>query len=297
MSLPEKNQEFSPSLRRAKIRTLLQNYEEIPTVPSIVDTIRALTADVNCSLAALEAAIKTDQACVARLLQAANSAFYGSGATRTVTSVRRAILMFGFNAVQNITLSLTAFDCFRTQNTAEIATVHAIRLHSVAVATLAQRIAQTCPCDLDPELAYCAGLLHDLGRVVLLQLFPQEYYQLLAQFAHGPETDMSKVEFDTFAVTHAVAGQWLGEHWHFPPPILQVIATHHSTQATNPLVATVMLANTLANMYGAGLGGAVRSSSVDSLLHTLGLPPGQVDQYAKYLASELPHLNDIVTYS
>jgi hypothetical protein len=81
------------------------------------------------------------------------------------------------------------------------------------------------------------------------------------------------------------------------PAHLQVIATHHSTQATNPLVATVMLANTLANMYGAGLGGAVRSSSVDSLLRTLGLPPGQVDQYTKYLATELPHLNDIVTYS
>jgi len=263
----------------------------------MVDTITALTADVNCSLAALEAAIKTDQSCVARLLQVANSAFYGSGANRSVTSVRRAILMFGFNAVQNITRSLTAFDCFRTQNTAEIATVHAMHLHSVAVATLAQRIAQTCPRDLDPELAYCAGLLHDLGRVVLLHLFPQEYHQLLTQFAHDPETDMSKAEFDTFALTHAVAGQWLGEHWHFPPPILQVIATHHSTQATNPLVATVMLANTLANMYGAGLGGAVRSSSVDSLLRTLGLPPGQVDQYTKYLASELPHLNDIAAYS
>ena len=108
---------------------------------------------------------------------------------------------------------------------------------------------------------------------------------------------MSKAEFDTFAVTHAVAGQWLGEHWHFPPPILQVIATHHSTQATNPLVAAVMLANTLANMYGAGLGGTVRSSSLDSLLHTLGLPARQVEQYTKYLATELPHLNDIVTCS
>ena len=108
---------------------------------------------------------------------------------------------------------------------------------------------------------------------------------------------MSKVEFDTFAVTHAVAGQWLGEHWHFPPSILQVIATHHSTQATNPLVAAVMLANTLANMYGAGLGGAGRSSDVDNLLRTLGLPPAQVDQYAKYLVSELPHLNDLITYS
>ena len=107
MSLPDKHQESSPSRRRAKIRTLLQNYEAIPTVPSMVDTITALTADVNCSLAALEAAIKTDQSCVARLLQVGNSAFYASGANRTVTSVRRAILMFGFNAVQNITLNLT----------------------------------------------------------------------------------------------------------------------------------------------------------------------------------------------
>jgi putative nucleotidyltransferase with HDIG domain len=296
MSLPDRQQVSSPSTRRAQIRMLLQNYEAIPTVPSMVKTITALTADVNCSLAALEAAIKIDQSCVARLLQVANSAFYGAGANRTVTSVRRAILMFGFNAVQNITLRLTAFDCFHTENTAEIATVHAIRLHSVTVATLAQHIVQTCPRDLDPELAYCAGLLHDLGRVVLLHLFPQEYHQLLAQCADDPEPDISKVEFDTFAVTHAVAGQWLGEHWHFPPSILQVIATHHSTQATNPLVATVMLANTLANMYGARPGGGVRSAKVDSLLRTLGLPPGQVDQYAKYLATELPHLHDIVTY-
>jgi hypothetical protein len=77
---------------------------------------------------------------------------------------------------------------------------------------------------------------------------------------------------------------------------LQVIATHHSTQATNPLVAAVMLANTLTNMYAARPRGAVRAAKVDSLLRTLGLPPGQVDQYAKYLATELPHLQDIVTY-
>src|SRR5215470_8995602 len=198
MSFPDKHQESSPSMRRAKIRTLLQNYEEIPTVPSMVDTITALTADVNCSLAALEAIIKTDQSCVARLLQVANSAFYGTGVNRTVTSVRRAILMFGFNAVQNVTLSLTAFDCFRTQNTAEIATVNTIRLHSLAVAALAQHIAQTSPREIDEELAFCAGLLHDLGRVVLLHLFPQEYHQMLMQLKEEPDADIAKVEFDTF---------------------------------------------------------------------------------------------------
>jgi putative nucleotidyltransferase with HDIG domain len=297
MSLPAKYQEPSPNMRRARIRTLLQQYEEIPTVPSMVEAITVLTENINCSLAALEAAIKADPACVARLLHMANSAFYGSGANRTVTSVRRAILMFGFNAVKNITLNLTVFDCFRTQNTAEIATVNTIRLHSLAVATLAQYIAQTSPREIDAELAYCGGLLHDLGRVVLLHLFPQEYHQMLTQLRDEPEADISKVEFDTFEVTHAVVGQWLGERWHFPAPILQVIATHHSTQAANPLVATVMLANALANMYGAGLGGTVRSSSVDALLRTLGLPPTHVDQYAKYFDTELPHLTALVEHS
>lgn len=297
MSLPAKYQAPSSNTRRAQIRTLLQHYEEIPTVPSMVATITALTEDINCSLGALEAAIKADPACVARLLQIANSAFYGSGATRTVTSVRRAILMFGFSAVKNVTLSLTVFDCFRTQNMTEIATVNTIRLHSLAVATLAQHIAQTSPRDIDQETAFCAGLLHDLGRVVLLHLFPQEYHAMLTQLAHDPDADISKIEFDTFEVTHAVVGQWLGEHWHFPPPILQVIGTHHSTQAANPLVATVTLANALANMTGAGLGGTGRPSNVDALLRTLGLPPKHVDQYAKYLDTELPNLTQLVAPS
>jgi putative nucleotidyltransferase with HDIG domain len=199
--------------------------------------------------------------------------------------------------VKNVTLNLTVFDGFRTQNTAEIATVNTIRLHSLAVAALAQYIAQTSPREIDEELAFCAGLLHDLGRVVLLHLFPQEYHQMLMQLRKEPDADISKVEFDTFAVTHVVVGQWLGEHWHFPPPILQVIATHHSTQAANPLVASVMLANALANMYGVGLGGTVRSSSVDALLRTLGLPPKHVDQYAKYLDTELPRLTDLVEHN
>ena len=120
---------------------------------------------------------------------------------------------------------------------------------------------------------------------------------MLTQIRDEPDADISKVEFDTFEVTHAVVGQWLGEHWHFPPPILQVIATHHSTQAANPLVATVMLANALANMYGVGLGGTVRSSNVDALLRTLGLPPKHVDQYAKYLDTELPHLTHLIEHS
>ena len=297
MNLPDRYQEPGQHSLRAEIRKLIRDYEVIPTVPSVIDTITELTADVNCSLTSLEAALKTDQSCVARILQMANSAFYGSEAQRTVTSVRGAVRMFGFNAVKNITLSLTVFDCFQTNNPTEIAVVNTMRLHSLIVAALSQYIAETSPRDIDEELAFCAGLLHDFGRVVLLHLFPQEYYQMLAQLAHDPEADISKAEFDTFEVTHAVAGQWLGEHWHFPPPLLQVIATHHSTHIANPLVATVMLANALADMYGVGLGGMVRTANTDALLRILGLPPKHLDQYVQYLDTELPSLTQLVTQS
>ncbi|MBM3225949.1 MAG: HDOD domain-containing protein [Candidatus Tectomicrobia bacterium] len=293
MRLPANHQETSATTRRSTIRKLLQDYEEIPTVPSLVETVTTLTEDVNSSIDALEQVIKTDPSCVARLLQMANTAFYGSGTNRMVTSVRRVILMFGFNAVKNLTLNLTTFDCFQTKNTEEIATVQTLRLHSLAVATLAQRIAKTSPRDIDDDLAFCAGLLHDIGRVVLLHLFPQEYHRMLTQMAGEPDVDMSKVEFDTFEVTHAVAGQWLGEHWHFPAPILQVIATHHSTHAANPLVATVMLANALVHKYGVGFGGTTRSSNISGLLRLLGLPPRHAEVYLRYLDEALPHLLEL----
>lgn len=296
MSLPDKYQEPSQSTRRAQLRALIQRCEEIPTVPHVVETVTALTDDINCSLTSLESAIKADASCVARLLQMANAAFYGSGAPRMVTSVRRAILMFGFNAVKNITMSLTVFDCFRTNTTADIAAVNTMRLHNLVVATLSQYIAHTAPRDLDEELAFCAGLLHDFGRVVLLHFFPQDYHQLLIQCEDDLETDISKVEFDTFGVTHAVAGQWLGELWHFPPPVLQVIATHHSAHAANPLVATVMLANALAHTYGVGFGGMTRSANVDAWLRILGLPPKHVDQFTQYLDTVLPDLTELVMH-
>lgn len=295
MSMPEKLQEPVPNSRRAQIRTLIQRCEEIPTVPSVVNAITELTSDVNCSLMELEAAIKADQSCVARLLQLANSAFYGAGTNRMVTSIRRAILAYGFNAVKNITLSLTVFDCFNTNNSAEIATVDTIRLHSLAVASLSKHIAETSPREIDADLAFCAGLLHDLGRIVLLHLFPKEYHAMLAQFEQAPEADISKAEFDTFEVTHAVAGQWLGEQWRFPAPLLQVIATHHSTHVANPLVATVMLANALADMQGIGFGGTGRSSSLDALLRMLGLTSKRVDEYVKHLEEDMPNLTHIVT--
>mgnify|MGYP003394182223 CR=1 FL=1 len=295
MSMPEKLQEAVPKARRARIRTLIQHCEELPTVPSVVKTITQLTSDVNCSLGELEAAIKADQSCVARLLQLANSALYSPDANRPVTSVRRAVLAYGLNAVKNLTMSLTVFECFTTKNSAEIAVVDTIRLHSLAVASLSKYIAATSAREIDEDLAFCAGLLHDIGRIVLWHMFPQEYYALLTHFDQASDVEISKAEFDTFEVTHAVAGQWLGEQWRFPAPLLQAIATHHSTHVANPLIATVMLANALADMQGIGLGGMVRSSGLDALLRMLGLTSKYVDDYARYLEDNMPNLTHIVS--
>lgn len=118
---------------------------------------------------------------------------------------------------------------------------------------------------------------------------------MLVHVEQTPEIDLLKAEFDTFEVTHAVAGQWLGEQWRFPAPLLQVIATHHSTHAANPLVATVMLANALADMQGVGLGGMLRSSSLDALLRSLGVTSKRVDECVNHLEADIPNLMRLVS--
>jgi putative nucleotidyltransferase with HDIG domain len=254
----------------------------------------ALTADVNSPLEELEAAVKHDQSCVARLLQLTNSAFHGSNTT--VTSVRRAILMFGFNAVQDIAQSLTVFDSFHTHNTAEIEMINSIRLHSLAVATLARHIADVSPRQVDAETAYCAGLLHDLGRLVLLDLFSEEYYEILTELEDDPDVELTKVELDTFEVTHTIVGQWLAEQWRFPAPVLQVIAAHHYSHIPNPLLATVMVADLLVKMQPIGLAvGHIRTANLEPALRALGLTPRHIPQFAAYLEEQAERLSHLVT--
>lgn len=284
MRLSPSTQDSSQNTHWQHVRALIRHCDMLPTIPSAIDPIVALVEDLNCSLDTLEAAITQDVACTARLLQMANSAFYGS--TRTVTSIRRAILLLGFNPIRTLARSLPLFESFLTQHPTEIATINGVWIHSRAVALLSRRIAYDVPA-VDADLALCAGLLHDLGRIALLHLFPTEYHHSLSLVTQEPPTTLVQAERHALHVSHVEVGQWLADAWNLPQAIRQTIMQHHHPHTDHPLVTVVMLADHVVKTLQVGLSDG-HSATVDPqrLVSALGLTPHHLQRYAAYVESE-----------
>ncbi len=257
----------------------------------------ALLDNINSSIDELEAAIVSDPSCVARLIQVANSALYG--ASELIMSVRRAILLLGFDALKDLFSHLPVFDSFIRKNASEVETINGVCLHSLAVARLSHRIAQDVRQQrVEPEAAFCAGLLHDIGRVVLLHLFPEDYHPLLARTGDSPEFDLSNTELETFEVTHAEVGRWFAEAWHMPAPIYQTIAFHHHLRVENRLVMIVRLANYIVERERIGLvDGHDRAASPGPLLRGLNLSPELLKQYGRYIRGEVSALQRAICHA
>lgn len=292
MSLLVRPTETSENSPRERLRTQIQRCETLPTASGVVRTLMSLTADLNCSLVDVEDIIKTDPSCIARLLYIGNSALYGSN--RTVIAPRRLILMFGLNAIREMAQTLTALPISYGPQHPAIILNNRFRLHALAVAVLASYIVKNSSQRIDPEVAFTVGLLHDLGQLLLWQLFPEEYTAAYEETWHLPEFALLKKEMELFEVTHTTVGQWFAEQWHFPPPVLQIISEHHATHLTAPLGVVIQLADTLVHLHQGEHFDATAASTTESLCKTLNLPSRHLKRYSTYLEAEWPRLEQVV---
>ncbi len=292
MSRPGYHAEEPENAKRDKIRLQVQRCMSLPSIPAILRPIQLLASDINCSLDDLALVFKRDPASVARLLQMVNSAMYGF--SRSIISVRQAILLLGLNAINAIMQQAT--DTQDPSATTATCTMQDIWLHNYAVALLSQHIAMDAArLQVDQEVAYCAGLLHDIGRVALLHLFPEEYLAMLEQPAENSNDDITQRELDTFHASHAQVGRWLGEQWNFPTPILRTITLHHHPQHTDNLVTIVQLADQLVKSRHIGFAiPDMREPRFHSLLRALNLHPRRVRRYEDYIQEEITNLRTII---
>ncbi|MBD3390428.1 MAG: HDOD domain-containing protein [Chitinivibrionales bacterium] len=247
----ESMQTSQPDSRR--IRRITESIIGLPTLPTVVSKMIELVDNPKTSAASLARLISTDQSLTAKVLKLANSAYYGF--SREISTVNMAIVVMGFNAVRDMGLSLSVFDVFKEATGTRSFDPTRFWEHSIACGVAAKVIARKHHHRFAGE-AFVAGLLHDIGKVVLNQYAHKDFTDIMNRTAQGQPLD--EVELQVVGTSHGEIGGWLADKWRLPVVISDSIRYHHEPwkSTRNPvLVAIVSLANYLCHTSNIGQSG------------------------------------------
>lgn len=201
--------------------------DAIPRPPVTVQALEKVLADPDAGVIAVAAVVNRDAPLTARLLRVVNSSFFGVG--RQVTRVDAAVNFMGVSLVRAITLADGATRSFRVSP--EVLDLDEWNTHAVRVATSARDITLAmCPHDRSlADEAFLAGLLHDVGQVVLAGVSPTVWQQLERQ-ATAELLPLHDVEARQGLVSHAIVGAYLLSLWGLPSSVVEAVAFHHTPE-------------------------------------------------------------------
>lgn len=236
----------------AVVAGALKKITAIATLPEVTAKIVATVEDPRSSAAQLHKIVAHDPALVARILKVVNSAFYGLPGQ--IGSVERAIVLLGLNAIKNIAVAASLGQLFRGVKVCEGFTAKDLWTHCIAVGVTARELARTMKVPIADE-AFLAGLIHDLGLLVALQVWPDKLRQT-CDIARSGEREFCEIEREIAGADHQQLGQALAESWKFPRSCQMVAGFHHQPTMLSDnnrlLVTLVFVADTLCAQQNQG---------------------------------------------
>lgn len=216
---------------------VLAKIHNLPSLPGVVLELLTSMGQEDVNITAVANKIEQDQALAARVLRLANSSFYGM--VKQVSTIHEAITILGFRTVRSIATTAALIGSFKGEGAASFDAMPFWR-HAIAAAVCARALASHL--NINPELAYTAGLLHDLGRLVLVTQFEDHYEATMRYRAHH-DCQLLEAEQAVLGIDHARVGEVLMQHWKFPENMQQALAHHHSPLAGHdPLLTLIVIA-------------------------------------------------------
>jgi HD-like signal output (HDOD) protein len=210
-----------------KIKTIAN----LPTLPHIASRLMRIVNSPSASADTVAALVSQDISLSAKVLRLANSAFYGI--PRSVNTLNNAVIILGFKIIQTMVLSLTVFDMFAQGGEKRPAPFDrdAFWEHSLRCAVIARLLAHKRKRNyaLDPEEAFCAGLLHDIGKVVMEQYLNKDFHMALYH-AQANKIPIFDAEREVLGYTHCDVASWLTGTWSLPEEIEQPLVCHHEPE-------------------------------------------------------------------
>lgn len=261
---------------------ILKKIKELPPLPLVVQKLLAVMEDDNSSADDISQVLNSDQAMTSKVLKLVNSSFYGLSGK--VTTVPRAIVILGVAAMRNLALGLGVTRVLAKAGTGELQ--ENFWNHSIAVASASEVLARHTK-KVVPEEAFVAGLLHDIGHLLLLMAVPDEFMSVMAM---GPD-NMVENERKMIGMAHTRAGQKLLKQWKLPTALCDAIRFHHTpkviTGKEDPLISLIAMADLFAGIHGNVYERSLCDDDFKKLVKVTGLNPEEISEILTEMDSRI----------
>ena len=233
-----------------KIEEVITKLGELPAMPLVVSEVLNRTEDPTISLSEVSEIIQQDPALTAKILKVSNSPYYGM--RQVVGTLKLALVILGVREIRNIVLGISVVDALRDDSTDRLLREHGFWEHSALVAGISKKLGSHLKLNFQGE-DFIAGLLHDIGKMVLWRQLKGDYERVFLT-AHGGTVDLCKLERTAYGFDHADAAAALANRWNLPETLADAVRCHHSdssrrlADAKDPqLAAVVRVANLAAH--------------------------------------------------
>jgi HD-like signal output (HDOD) protein len=268
----------------------LDGIRDVPTLPAIALRAVEIANDDDSSARELGEFIGRDQALTTKLLSLVNTASYGMSGK--VATVGRAVVIMGFSKVRTIILSSATGNIFA--GTSDCLDRNRLWLHSVATATAARLLAKF-EVGIDPEAAYVAGLLHEVGVVILDRYF-HEALRAAVQMAHAQQSTIDKALRDLIGLDQFKVGAYLAQRWQLPAPLAFAIGLHNSPPMSDVnahIIATVHVASMVADACKMNFEPYAAKKPISAnAINLLGITSAKIKTIADELNKQRPNIEE-----
>ncbi len=243
---------------------IIAKIDELPAIPALVMRALELIDDPRSHVNQLAEVLASDQALTAKILRLANSAYYSF--PRKVSTITDAIVILGFSTLKSLIIAASTYNLLNKEVEGYGLAQGELWKHSISCAMTARLLARKIRFR-NPETAFVAGLLHDIGKVVLNTYMKKEFEEIL-KYVEENQVPFMVAEKEIIGFDHAEIGAKVAEKWNFPEELVKAIRYHHEPLAVENktgkanLSDITHLSDAIVLMMGFGLG-------VDGLMYPI----------------------------
>ena len=212
------------------IDSLIGTGQDLPSLPEIYIRVSEQLEDEKCTVQQIGATVQNDPAISTRVLKMVNSAYYGL--PKQVSSVAQSISLLGRERLRHILIGSVLRGVFTSKENPAFS-MQEFWQHSIKTAIIARELAASVPEIDEPESMFTAGLLHDIGRLLLINKMPE---RMLAaeEFMIRKRMDVLSAELHQIGLTHTAVGEALMQHWGLPQLLIDCSRFHHESVHDGP---------------------------------------------------------------